>query len=66
MRLPWDRLRRYRTAEANVVRGGRMHAADQFAEHLLVEQQRPNHLDAAAGRAGAGREAAEEEQPQPQ
>jgi hypothetical protein len=42
-----------------------MDHAQQFAIHLLVEQHGAQHLDAAAGGAGAGGEAAQEQQPEP-
>ena len=41
-----------------------MHRSQEFAIDLLVEKQRAHHLDAAAGRPGAGDETGQEQHPQ--
>ena len=47
-----------RVAEHHRVDDARMHDAHELAQRLLEQQQHAHHLDAAAGRAGAGGEAA--------
>ena len=59
-----DTLRHDLTTDANVIDGCRVHGAHQFAVELFAEQQRADHLDTTAGRAGTGRETAQEKHPE--